>query len=90
MYLTATKNDLSHNIDPINLLGIEDIAPGVQKDHDGTIIEEFGPMTALYYIPQRYVNSLEDDSYWPERDEAEMLEKLEELISNSTLIWAAE
>lgn len=87
MYLTATKHDLSQSIDPFNLIGIEGIEPGVQKDHDGTIIEEFGPMTALYYIPQRYVNSLKDHSYWPEGDEAE---KLEELISNSTLIWAAE
>ena len=88
--MTTTNHDLSQNVDSINLMDLDQIEPAVQKDNDGNIIKEFGPVTALYYIPQRYVNSLKDRSYWPERDEAEMLEKLEELISNSTLIWAAE
>lgn len=86
-YMTATNHDLSQSVDSINLMDLDQIEPAVQKGDDGNIIKEFEPVTALYYIPQQYANKLGGRSFWIEGDETE---KLEELISVSTLVWIAE
>ncbi|MBQ9535641.1 MAG: zf-HC2 domain-containing protein [Clostridia bacterium] len=97
VYLTATKYDLRRpeitNIEHINIFNLDEMEPAKQLDENGNIVAELGRPNALYYVPQKYAAKLEDtsywDPYWEDGDEAKMLEKLDDLISASTLIWEA-
>lgn len=106
IYLTATKMDAGRKLDAYTynypdpsskeviteqtIFSMDELDPTVEIDEQGNVVQVFDRPTALYYVAQEYAEQLPD--YWlvhPGDDQSEV-EKLQNLIENSTLIWKAE
>jgi len=89
MFLTTTKYDSSHSeimeMEGIEIMNMAAMAPLVETDDNGNV-KEIAPPSTLYYIPEEYAEKMKEVGFWSEGDNTE---KVNEIISVSTLVWKA-